>query len=66
MGLEKGIEHKKEKRKPYSGVKKYCSECRNHGGCDWCENNRLYQTRKMREKTDYDLKAYNLKAVWSK
>lgn len=58
MGLEKGIEHGKEKRKAYRGVKIYCVECRNHGSCDWCKYNRLYQSRKVREKTDYDLKVY--------
>lgn len=46
MGLEKAIQHGKEHRKPYRGAKSVDSTCRNHGGCPWCEGNRLHQYRK--------------------
>ena len=40
MSLEKAIEHKKEHRKEYTGSKAIDKPCRNHGGCDWCLENR--------------------------
>ena len=46
MGLDKAIQHGKEHRKPYHGAKSVDSTCRNHGGCPWCEGNRLHQYRK--------------------
>lgn len=46
MSLDKSIEHGKEHRKPYRGGKAVAPSCRNHGGCPWCEGNRLYQRRK--------------------
>ena len=49
MSLNKAIEHGKEKRKPYTGAKAIDCTCRNHGGCDWCKSNRLYQQLKMDE-----------------
>lgn len=53
MGLDKSIEHGKEKRKPYSGCKAIDRTCRNHGGCLWCEENRKYKNIK-REKACED------------
>lgn len=49
MGLDKAIEHGKEKRKPYKGAKAIDYTCRNHGSCEWCKSNRLYQQMKMDE-----------------
>lgn len=46
MSLNKAIEHGKEKRKPYSGAKAVCQECRNHGGEDWALNDRIHKYRK--------------------
>ena len=43
MSLDKAIEHKKEKRKPYRGSKSIDKTCRNHGGCPWCEENRKHK-----------------------
>ena len=40
MSLDKAIEHKKEKRKPYTGAKAIDRTCRNHGSCGWCQANR--------------------------
>lgn len=46
MSLDKGIKHGKEHRRQYSGVKAYCKMCRNHGGCDYCRDNRLHNSKK--------------------
>lgn len=54
MGLEKAIQHGKEKRKPYTGGKAVSLRCRNHGGCDWCLGNRMYQTKKELERCEAD------------
>lgn len=49
MSLDKAIEHGKEHRKPYTGSKAIAKSCRNHGGCDWCKENRLYSSLKAEE-----------------
>lgn len=49
MSLDKAIEHGKEKRKPYKGAKAIDCTCRNHGSCEWCKSNRLYQQLKTDE-----------------
>lgn len=41
MALNKAIQYGKEHRKPYKGAKAVCKSCRNHGGCPWCEGNRI-------------------------
>lgn len=56
MGLEKAIKSGKEHRKEYRGAKSVCSSCRNHGGCPWCEGNRTYKGRKLKEKIKSELK----------
>ena len=48
MTLEKAIKYKKEKRKKYYKGKAVSKQCRNHGACDWCRENRLYSS-KVRE-----------------
>ena len=50
MSLNKAIEHHKEHRKPYKGAKAISTNCRNHGGCLWCENNRQHQKIKDKKK----------------
>ena len=45
MSLDKAIEHGKERRKPYRGSKAIDPTCRNHGGCQWCEENRKHKFR---------------------
>lgn len=57
MGLEKAIKYGKEKRKEYRGAKAIDRTCRNHGSCEWCKRNRLYNYKKMLDK--FDLKDYN-------
>lgn len=51
MSLDKAIRYGKEKRKQYIGAKKSDKWCRNHGRCDWCRDNRLYQQIKQEEIT---------------
>lgn len=46
MALDKAICSGKEHRKPYRGSKRIDRTCRNHGSCDFCKSNRLYQTLK--------------------
>ena len=43
MSLDKAIEHNKEHRKEYRGSKAIDKTCRNHGGCEWCEENRKHK-----------------------
>ena len=43
MSLDKSIEHGKEYRKKYRGSKSFDASCRNHGGCEWCLENRMYK-----------------------
>ena len=50
MSLDKAIEHGKEHRKSYRGSKAIDPSCRNHGGCPWCEGNRLFRAKKELEK----------------
>ena len=49
MSLDKAIEHGKEHRKQYTGAKAIDCTCRNHGCCEWCKSNRLYQQMKQEE-----------------
>lgn len=51
MSLDKAIEHGKEHRKQFGDTRntRYKSidcQCRNHGSCDWCLNNRIYKNKK--------------------
>ena len=56
MSLNKSIKHGKEHRKPYRGSKNFDKSCRNHGGCDFCKDNRLYSTNKAFEAAKQQLK----------
>lgn len=50
MSLMKSITHGKEHRRPYYGSKAFSKQCRNHGGCPWCEENRKYKYLKTSQK----------------
>ena len=54
MSLEKAIEHRKERRKPYRDSRRFDYSCRNHGGCSWCVGRRTFFDRKRRR--DAELK----------
>lgn len=60
MGLEKAIEHHKEKRKPFKGAKAIDYSCRNHGSCEWCRGNRLYHDRREEERTRKELEQFKV------
>ena len=53
--LDKAIISGKEHRKPFRGSKAIDCSCRNHGGCLYCEENRLYNRKKLEEKFEKDL-----------
>ena len=72
MGLEKAIEHSKEKRKPFGRehgnyAKAVDMHCRNHGGrkgrsrnpweCEYCLNNRTHKNRR-RDKSELEVDYY--------
>lgn len=48
MSLDKAIKYGKEKRRPFIGGKRVSSGCRNHGGCTWCRDGRLYNSKKRK------------------
>lgn len=67
MSLDKAILHGKEHRKAYcrengSYLKEISPICRNHGGCPWCQENRLHKNRKKEEGMKIDLKEYHLQS----
>ncbi len=49
MSLDKAIEHGKEKRKPYYTSGRFDRSCRPHGGCPYCESNRLHVYKRDEE-----------------
>ena len=61
MSMDKAILHGKEHRKPYRGNKIYSGQCRNHGSCLWCLENRLHKFRDKHppEKQDEDANLSN-------
>ena len=58
MSLKKAIEHQKEHRKPYRGAKADDKTCRNHGSCSYCTCNRLSNTKRRLEKSEYSKTEY--------
>lgn len=53
--LDKAIEYGKEHRDQYRGAKACDKNCRNHGNCEWCKNNRMYRSNRLEEKIKFDL-----------
>lgn len=53
--LDKAIEYNKEYREQYRGAKACDKNCRNHGHCEWCKNNRMYRSNRLEEKIKFDL-----------
>ena len=62
MSLEKAILHGKEKREQYKGKtsKRFDWTCRNHGSCDYCKNNRLFSLRRLKFKTEQEIKEWQI------
>jgi len=63
MSLDKAIKYNKEHRKPYIGAKAIDRTCRNHGSCEWCKGNRLYQQNKADEASRQALEEMG-KNIW--
>lgn len=43
MSFDKHYPNRKDRRKPYRRRGKYDASCRPHGGCPWCERDRLHR-----------------------
>jgi len=43
-------------KRPYTKSKQFAKSCRCHGGCGYCEGNRLFGTYRAIEHTNKDLK----------
>ena len=54
MSLDKAIEHGKEHRKPYRKSQRFDKSCRNHGGCPWCEGDRLHKYQRRKPIEDHE------------
>lgn len=52
MSNDKAIEHGKEHRKPYRGVKAKDPSCRNHGNCPHCRKGRIYKHKRRELQED--------------
>lgn len=62
MSFNKSIENGKEHRKPWIGKnrsKNFDCSCRNHGTCEYCKGNRLYQRIKTEMKSKDKLKEFD-------
>ena len=65
MSLNKAIEHRKEKRKPYRGWKAWAKSCRNHGSDPWFKENRLHSRVRRERAIDDDIKEWkNSKPIY--
>jgi hypothetical protein len=53
-----GHKTRKDRRKEYTGSKRFDSSCRCHGSCSWCEQNRTYQDRRDRLAADEELREW--------
>jgi hypothetical protein len=51
MSINKAIASGKEKRRPYRGSKTIDVNCRNHGKCSYCHENRLVNVRRNEQST---------------
>lgn len=58
MSLSKAIKYNKEHRKSYRGSKAIDKTCRNHGGCPWCEENRMYKNIKRIQYMDSQMQDF--------
>lgn len=44
--MRSGHPNRKDHRKPYRKSKRFDRSYRNHGSCNWCEENRMHNTIK--------------------
>lgn len=59
MSLDKAIQHKKERRKPYRGAAAWDSHCRNNNYCSWCRSDRTIQDRRNRIAADTQIDEFS-------
>ncbi len=59
MSMMQAILHGKEHRKPFRGAARFDSSCRHHGGCSYCQCNRMFFDHKKRVAAGLDLKGNN-------
>jgi hypothetical protein len=60
MAFDNNYPNRKDKRQAYRKSKAFDRSCRNHGGCPYCEGNRLF-TNKRREGATMDGQTLNRK-----
>jgi 5-methylcytosine-specific restriction endonuclease McrA len=46
MSFDKKYENRKDQRKPFYGAKSVDHQCRNHGSCTYCQQNRTFDITK--------------------
>lgn len=56
--MDKAIRSGKEHRKEYCKAKAVSVHCRNHGGCNYCLNNRLHKYAKKELSANQQLKDF--------
>lgn len=65
MAFDNDYPNRKDKRKSYRNSKAFDRSCRNHGGCPYCEGNRLHVNKRREpfvEGTTMDGRTLNRKA----
>lgn len=60
MAFDKYYPNRKDKRKPFYKSKRFDRSCRCHGGCPYCEGNRMYSTIKRKQDSDLKLKQFKI------
>lgn len=58
MSFYKQYPNRKDRRKPYRDSRRFDSSCRNHGGCQYCEQGRLYQYLKEKARAEDAIKEH--------
>lgn len=58
MSLDKEIDSGKEHRKQYHEAKFIDMTCRNHGSCEWCKNDRMYNRIRKEVVKEQELNEY--------
>ena len=52
-------DRKKDWKQPYRKSRRFDRTCRCHGGCPWCEGNKMFFDNKRRIDAEEQLKEYN-------
>jgi len=51
---------RKDRRKEYSGSKRFDHSCRCHGSCGYCRDNRVYFDKRMRAAADEQVQEWKM------